>query len=155
MNLLFDVLQITNVAEAISGLLQKSQTVMIMVVGCYLVLDGTLTLGTLIGFQMLSARVTGPIGMLVGLIHEYQQVAVSAGMVGDIMDKPKENFGNSGLRPKINGRIDFEKVSFRYPSAQRNTLDKLTLEIEQGTVIGLVGKSGSGKSTLARGPKMF
>jgi subfamily B ATP-binding cassette protein HlyB/CyaB len=150
MNLLFDVLQISNVAEAISGILQKSQTVVIMVVGCYLVIDGHLTLGTLIGFQMLSARVTGPIAMLVGLIHEYQQVAVSAGMLADIMDKPREKSGGVGLRPVIKGRIDFEQVSFRYPSSQKNVLERLMLRIDEGELIGLVGKSGSGKSTLAK-----
>lgn len=150
MDLLFDVLQISNVAETISGILQKSQTIVIMVVGCYLVIGGTLTLGTLIGFQMLSSRVTGPIGMLVGLIHEYQQVAVSAGMLGDIMDKPSEKPGGVGLRPTIRGRIDFERVSFKYPTGQKNTLDRLDLHINEGELIGVVGKSGSGKSTLAK-----
>ncbi len=150
MNLLFDVLQISNIAEAISGVLQKSQTVVIMVVGCYLVIDGNLSLGTLIGFQMLSARVTGPIGMLVGLIHEYQQVAVSAGMLGDIMNRHPEKSGGIGLRPTIKGSIHFDKVSFRYPTAQKNALDRLELYIKEGEFIGLVGKSGSGKSTLAK-----
>jgi len=150
MNLLFDVLQISNVAGTITGTLQKLQTIVIMVVGCYLVIDGDLTLGTLIGFQMLSARVTGPIGMLVGLIHEYQQVSVSAGMLADIMDKPPEKPGGTGLRPSMKGRIDFEKVRFRYPTAQRNALERLEISIKEGELIGLVGKSGSGKSTVAK-----
>lgn len=150
MNLLFDVLQISNVAGTLSGTLQKLQTVVIMVVGCYLVIDGHLTLGTLIGFQMLSARVTGPIGMLVGLIHEYQQVSVSAGMLADIMDKPAEKPGGTGLRPVIKGRIDFEKVRFRYPTAQRNALERMEISVSEGELIGLVGKSGSGKSTVAK-----
>lgn len=150
MNLMFDVLQISNVAGTITGTLQKAQTVVIMVIGCYLVIDGHLTLGTLIGFQMLSARVTGPIGMLVGLIHEYQQVAVSAGMLADIMDKPPEKPAGTGLRPAIRGELHFEQVSFRYPAAQRNTLEKLELVVQSGELIGLVGKSGSGKSTLAK-----
>ena len=150
MNLMFDVLQISNVAGTISGTLQKLQTIAIMVVGCYLVLDNQLSLGTLIGFQMLSARVTGPIGMFVSLIHEYQEVAVSAGMLGDIMDKPPEKPGGIGLRPTIKGRIDFEKVNFRYPSAQKNAIEKLELSVAEGQLIGIVGKSGSGKSTVAK-----
>ena len=150
MNLLFDVLQISNVAGTITGTLQKAQTVVIMVVGCYLVIDGELSLGTLIGFQMLSARVTGPIAMLVGLIHEYQEVAVSAGMLADIMDKTPEKPGGIGLRPPIAGRITFEKVSFRYPTGQRNAIERLDLEVREGQLIGIVGKSGSGKSTVAK-----
>ena len=150
MNLMFDTFQISNVAGTLTSTLQKIQTIVLMVVGCYLVIEGELTLGTLIGFQMLSARVTGPISMLVGLIHEYQQVSVSAGMLADIMDTPPEKPGGTGLRPAIKGRIDFEKVRFKYPSAQRNALDRLEVSIREGELIGLVGKSGSGKSTVAK-----
>jgi ATP-binding cassette subfamily B protein len=88
--------------------------------------------------------------MLVSLIHEYQEVAVSADMLGDIMDKPSEKPGGVGLRPTIKGRIDFEKVNFKYPSAQKNAIEQLNFSIAEGQLIGLVGKSGSGKSTVAK-----
>ena len=150
MNLLFDTLQISNVAGVVTGVLQKIQTIAVMVVGCYLVIDGELSLGTLIGFQMIATRVTGPIAMLVGLIHEYQEISVSAGMLADIMNTRPERPGGVGLRPQIKGAVRFEKVCFRYPSGQKNVLDRLDLEVREGELIGIVGKSGSGKSTLAK-----
>lgn len=150
MDLVFDVTQISNVAGTVSGILQKLQTIGIMVVGCYLVLDSQISLGTLIGFQMLSQRVTGPIGMFVSLIHEYQEVAVSAGMLGDIMDSPPERPGGVGLRPQIKGKIEFQKIRFKYTSSPRYAIDGLDMTIKEGQLIGLVGKSGSGKSTIAK-----
>lgn len=66
------------------------------------------------------------------------------------MDKPPEKPGGTGLRPSMKGRIDFEKVRFRYPTAQRNALERLEISIKEGELIGLVGKSGSGKSTVAK-----
>jgi ATP-binding cassette, subfamily B, bacterial HlyB/CyaB len=150
MNLAFGVMQISMVANSLTTLLQRLMSVGIIVVGSFLVLDGGLTLGALIGFQMLSARVTGPIGMLVGLIHEYQQIAVATGMVADFMDKPSEMGSRSGLRSKIKGRISFDQLGFRYPSASSKALSDFSLDIAEGEVIGLVGKSGSGKSTIAK-----
>jgi ATP-binding cassette, subfamily B, bacterial HlyB/CyaB len=150
MNLAFGVLQISMVANGLTSLLQRFMTVGIIVVGSFLVLDGALSLGMLIGFQMLSARITGPIGMLVGLIHEYQQIAVATGMVADFMDKPQEMQGKNGVRSKIRGSITFDGLGFRYPSASTKALDNFSLDIKEGEVIGLVGKSGSGKSTIAK-----
>jgi len=150
MNLLFGVMHISNVATAISGALGKIQVVAIMVIGSYLVIDGQLSLGTLIGFQMISSRITGPIGMLVGLIHEYQDISVSAGMLADIMDKPSEKPSGQGLRPPVKGQIHFDGITFRYPSTQRPALRALNLNVNAGELVGIVGKSGSGKSTVAK-----
>lgn len=150
MNLAFGVLQISMVANGLTSLLQRLMTVGIIVVGSFLVLNQDLSLGMLIGFQMLSARITGPIGMLVGLIHEYQQIAVATGMVADFMDKPQEMAGKNGVRSTIKGAITFDHLGFRYPSASSKALDGFSLDINEGEVIGLVGKSGSGKSTIAK-----
>lgn len=150
MDLLFDVMTISNVAGALTQFLQKFMTIAIMVVGSFLVIEQHITLGVLIGFNMLAGRVTGPIAMLVGLIHEYQQVKVSANMLADIMNSEIEPKTNAGLRPQIQGKIDFEAVTFRYPGSSVAALDRLSFGIQAGEIIGVVGKSGSGKSTLAK-----
>lgn len=150
MDLLFDVMTISNVAGALTQFLQKFMTISIMVVGSFLVIEQQITLGVLIGFNMLAGRVTGPIAMLVGLIHEYQQVKVSANMLADIMNSEIEPKTNAGLRPQLQGKIDFEAVTFRYPGSSVAALDRLSFGIQAGEIIGVVGKSGSGKSTLAK-----
>jgi len=150
MDLLFDVMTISNIAASLTQLLQKIMTVAIMVAGSFLVIEQEISLGTLIGFQMLSARVTGPLAMLVGLIHEYQQVRVSANMLADVMDTPREAKSSSGLRSNLNGRIDFENVSFKYPGSQSLVLDHVSFGVKEGEILGMVGKSGSGKSTVAK-----
>src|SRR5262249_26558800 len=55
-----------------------------------------------------------------------------------------------GSRPPVNGRLDFEGVSFRYPGAAKLALDRLNFTVLPGQVIGVVGRSGSGKTTLTR-----
>lgn len=150
MDLLFDVMTISNIAASLTQFLQRIMTIAIMVAGSFLVIKQEISLGTLIGFQMLSARVTGPLAMLVGLIHEYQQVRVSANMLADVMDTPKEVRASSGLRSKIKGQIGFENVSFKYPGSQTLVLDHINFNVKEGEILGMVGRSGSGKSTVAK-----
>jgi ATP-binding cassette, subfamily B, bacterial HlyB/CyaB len=150
LNLLFSVMQISNIANSMNSVLQRVMTVGVMTVGAFLVIDKEISLGALIGFQMLSARVTGPISMLVGLIHEYQQIAVAVGMVGDVLDKPSEMYGRAGLRSRLRGTITFDGIGFRYPSANERAIDRFSLDIQAGEMVGLVGRSGSGKSTIAK-----
>jgi ATP-binding cassette subfamily B protein len=99
---------------------------------------------------MLSGRVTGPLVQIVGLVHEYQQVVVSAAMLGDVMNHPSEQRTTAGLRPPISGAVSVDSVVFRYPGSTVAALDRVSLDIRAGEVIGVVGKSGSGKSTLAK-----
>lgn len=150
MDLVFNVLQITNLAQAVTVVLQRVMIVGIIVIGSFLVINQEITLGVLIGFQMLSGRVTSPISMLVSLIHEYQEVAVSINMLGDIMNSPREKAGQVGLRPPVKGEIVFDTVGFRYPGTTNRTLENFSLEIKEGEMLGMVGKSGSGKSTVAK-----
>jgi len=109
-----------------------------------------MTVGVLIGFQMLSGRVSGPLLQIVGLINDYQQTRVSVGLLGQIMNRPPEGRGSGGLRPVLNGEIIFDNVTFRYPGASITALDRATFTIPAGAVVGIVGRSGSGKTTLAK-----
>jgi ATP-binding cassette subfamily B protein len=147
----FRVGQISIAGNALTDFLGKLLPVMLIVVGAADVFDQTLSVGGLIAFQMLAGRVTGPLISLVGLVNEYQETALSVKMLGEVMNRaPEGRAGANGLRPVLEGQIKFDAVTFRYPGAQAMALNKASFTIEQGTVVGIVGRSGSGKTTLTK-----
>jgi subfamily B ATP-binding cassette protein HlyB/CyaB len=135
---------------AVTDFLGKLMPVTIIVVGAQGVFDQTMTVGVLIAFQMLSGRVSAPLMQIVGLINEYQQTRVSVDLLGQIMNRPPEGRGSGGLRPILKGQISFDDVTFRYPGASATALDRAKFTIEEGMVVGIVGRSGSGKTTLTK-----
>ncbi len=147
----FRVGQISIAGNAITDFLGKMMPVTLIVIGAQAVFDNTLSVGALIAFQMLAGRVTGPLISIVGLVNEYQETALSVRMLGEVMNRaPEGRAGANGLRPVLQGDIRFDEVTFRYPGAQAMALNKASFTIEQGTVVGIVGRSGSGKTTLTK-----
>ncbi|MGV7211207.1 peptidase domain-containing ABC transporter [Oxalobacteraceae bacterium A2-2] len=147
----FRVGQISIAGNAVTDFLGKMLPVTLIVVGAQDVFDQTLSVGALIAFQMLSGRVTGPLISIVGLVNEYQETALSVKMLGEVMNRaPEGRAGANGLRPILQGEIRFDDVTFRYPGAQAMALNKASFTIQQGTVVGIVGRSGSGKTTLTK-----
>ncbi len=146
----FKVSQTGITGNAVTGFLGKMLPVTIIFIGAQGVFDQTMTLGVLIGFQMLSGRVSGPLMQIVGLINEYQGTMVSVKLLGEVMNRAPEGHGGGGLRPLLKGEIRFDEVTFRYPGAATTALDRASFTIHAGSVVGIVGRSGSGKTTLAK-----
>ncbi|WP_445216975.1 peptidase domain-containing ABC transporter [Bradyrhizobium sp. Pa8] len=147
----FDVGRISTSAQAVIGLLEKLLTVAVIGFGALLVFDGQMTVGALIAFNMLSGRVTSPLAQIVGLVQGYQEAGLSVRMLGQIMNRTPERASNArGLRPPIEGAVEFEHVIFRYSESAPPALDDVSLTIPAGSVFGIVGRSGSGKTTLTR-----
>jgi ATP-binding cassette, subfamily B, bacterial HlyB/CyaB len=147
----FRVEQISTVAQSLTGLLEKLMSVAIIGLGALDVFDGTMTIGALIAFNMLASRVSGPLVQIVTMVHEYQEVALSVRMLGEVMNQRAEQHGRGrGVRPELGGRIEFENVSFRYRAEGAPALDDVSFAVPPGSVFGIVGKSGSGKTTVTR-----
>ncbi|CAK0749804.1 ATP-binding cassette subfamily B protein [Gammaproteobacteria bacterium] len=147
----FRVGQMSNIAVTLTHTLERLMGITILVLGAQEVFAHNLSLGTLIAFQMISGRVSGPLVQIVGLANEYQKIAVSVRMLGEVMNRPGEGRGRGvGLRPRLQGGITFEQVGFRYPGSTSMTLDDISLNLKAGMVVGVVGRSGSGKTTLTR-----
>ena len=142
--------KISIAATSVSKLLEKLMTVAIVFVGANLVFQDEITVGALVAFNMISGRVSGPLVQMVSLIHSYQECALSVRMLGEVMNRPEESGLGHGLRPPINGRIEFENVTFQYTPTTAPALDGANLQFPAGEIIGLVGRSGSGKTTITR-----
>ncbi|NLK82615.1 MAG: peptidase domain-containing ABC transporter [Lentisphaerae bacterium] len=145
----FNVGKISISAKSISQILEMLMTITIIWLGAHLVFAHEITIGALIAFQMLSGRVTGPLVKLVGLIHEYQQIALSVRMLGVVMNTPSEPAGG-GVRNPFKGAISYENVSFQYRPDTPQVIRNFTVDIQPGSTVGIVGRSGSGKTTLTK-----
>jgi ATP-binding cassette subfamily B protein len=147
----FGVEKISAAAQSVTGLLEKLMTLGIIGLGALDVFSGELTIGALVAFNMLAGRVSGPLLQMVTMVHEYQEVALSVKMLGEVMNQQQERGGKrDGLRPNLSGSIEFENVSFRYGADGAPALDNVSFKIPAGTVFGIAGRSGSGKTTLTR-----
>jgi ATP-binding cassette, subfamily B, bacterial HlyB/CyaB len=132
------------------SLISKLVTVGTMYVGARLVIDQQITVGQLIAFNMLAGQVAQPVMRLAQLWTDFQQVGISVERLGDILNSRTERAGSTSTLPALQGRIELDEVSFRYRPDGAEVLKKVSLEIEPGEVVGIVGRSGSGKSTLTK-----
>ena len=124
-NMHFRVGKISITGNAITDFLGKLLPVVIIVVGAQEVFNQTLSVGALIGFQMITSRVVSPLIAIVGLVNDYQETALSVRMLGEVMNRPSEGRASAGgLRPELVGEISFDEVTFRYPGSTVAALDR-------------------------------
>lgn len=146
----FRVTRLANIGQQGVQLVQKLVSVGILFFGARLVIEGKLSVGQLIAFNMLAGQVAAPIVRLAQLWQEFQQVGISVERLGDILNTRTEIPGSRMALPAIQGKVTFEQVAFRYRPDAAEVLSGIDLDIAPGEVIGIVGRSGSGKSTLTK-----
>jgi ATP-binding cassette, subfamily B, bacterial HlyB/CyaB len=131
--------------------INKVTIVATLYLGAKGVMAGELTVGELVAFNMLAARVAQPVLRIAQLWQDFQQARLSIARLGDILNTQREPApkGAASL-PSIQGDIRFENVTFRYLLNGPTVLSDVSLHVTPGQVIGIVGPSGSGKSTLAK-----
>ena len=125
----------------------------VIMIGAYIAMQDTtgIAVGGLVAFMMLGSRVTQPLVGLARLVEDFEDVRASIGQVAAVLNNPNETAAmQGGLRPKFQGDVTFEGLTFTYPGSKLPALDKVNFEIPAGTMLGVVGRSGSGKSTITR-----
>lgn len=146
----FKVMSLANIGQQGVQFIQKMVTIVTLWLGARLVIDGDLSIGQLVAFNMLAGQVSAPVIRLAQLWQDFQQVGISVARLGDILNAPTESKKAQLALPPIQGDICFDQVSFRYSPDSALIINNLSLDIKHGEVIGLVGRSGSGKSTITK-----
>jgi ATP-binding cassette subfamily B protein len=124
-----------------------------MIIGAYMAMNDPsgYLVGGLFAFLMLSQRVAQPLVGLARLVEDYEEIGAAIGEAGSVLNRPLETAaGAVGLRPKFEGAISFQDVTFAYGNNKTPALDRVSFKAPAGTMLGIVGRSGSGKSTITR-----
>ena len=139
------------IAGVITKALEKLLQVSILCLGAFEVFNGEMSIGALVAFNMISGRVSGPLVQMVSLINEYQETSLAVKMLGRVMGHPAERDpAQAGMVTRISGTMSFDEVTFRYAPEAPAALEKVSFDVQEGQVIGIVGRSGSGKTTITR-----
>jgi ATP-binding cassette, subfamily B, bacterial len=157
-NLFFDHLNIslrqnyvsatmTTILTALRSLAQ----VTLLWVGATQVLNGSITVGTMVALGALAGAFFAPLGSLVSSGQLFQLVGAHLDRISDVTEAEPEQHGQAVQpAPQLSGHIQLENVSFRYAQDGPEVLHQLDLTVEAGQKVAIVGPSGSGKSTLAK-----
>lgn len=146
------VKSLSYVAVNFTSWLQQASGVAIIVAGVYIIIGGNLSMGGLIACYLLHRRAMMPIGQLCSLITRYQRARMTKATIDRMMDLEQEvQDGEVPLkRETLSGSIELRDVTFCYPGNQYTSLTNVSLTIQPGEKVGIIGRSGSGKSSLAK-----
>lgn len=144
---------LTNLMLGLTASMQQLVTVGMVVYGVYLIGDNALTLGGLIASVILAGRAISPLGSIMALAARFQQARSALDTLDALMKRPRDRHGARRyvVPEKIAGDLQADELEFAYPGENpRPVIRKLSMHLQAGEHLGLLGRIGSGKSTLLR-----
>ncbi len=131
------------------GMVTSLQIVGIITVGAIQTVNGDLSVGAMIGANILAGRALMPITRLSQMGESFATAKQAGDLLRGFMQLPAERVQGSGLK-KYSGRIDLQNLSFIYPNSTVQLFESINLTLESGKTLAVIGPNGSGKSTLVR-----
>ena len=143
---------VSSIAINVAGSAQQIAYVGTIIVGVFLIARGDMTMGGLIACSILSGRCVAPLSQIASLLTRLSHTRTAYRQLNEVMSATGEvREGADYLRrSKIDGRIEFRNVIFRYPNSTQRALDDVSFKIEAGERVAILGRVGSGKSTVTR-----
>ncbi|MDP3796142.1 MAG: type I secretion system permease/ATPase [Polaromonas sp.] len=143
---------LSSTASNTSAFVQQLITLVIVIIGVYVIAERELTVGGLIACTMLASRAMAPVGQVAGLLVQYHTAATALTSLNEVMERDVERPEDTTFisRGHLKGAIDFRDVSFTYPGQDTPSLRNLTFSVKPGEKVAILGRIGSGKTTLEK-----
>ena len=137
------------IALNIAGSAQQGAQIGVVAFGVFAIRDGTLSMGALIACVILTGRALAPLGNLASILSRLNQALATYRTLNELMHS-EDDVGDQDFvrRQKLDGRLEFRNVTFRYPGQENIAIEDLSWSLEPGEKLGVLGRMGSGKSTL-------
>lgn len=144
--------KVASFALNFSMYIQQIVTIAVVIAGVYMISNAMLTQGALVASVILVGRALSPISQVAGLLTRYNQSREALRQLEDLMRRPVERPQDKHFisLPRVEGRVEFRDVLFKYPGQTYPAVQNLTFTVEPGEHVGIIGAVGSGKTTLER-----
>lgn len=149
---IFNLCWVENLQTSLKKFVELVGEIIILWVGGVSVINGEMTIGSLIAFNALLAYFLDPVKNLINLQPQIQTAVVAADRLGEILDLEAEKTDTENRKlhsDSIAGDIEIKNLKFRY-GTRKLVLEDINIKIEKGQKIAFVGESGSGKTTLSK-----
>jgi len=138
--------------STVTAFMVQLNTVVVLIVGVYMIEDMTLTMGGLIASVILSSRIIQPMGQIAALLANYEQTKTAYDALEEVMSRDVESPEDKEFiqRESLKGDVEFKGVNFAYEEEEHASLKEVSFKITKGEKVAIIGKIGSGKSTIAK-----